>query len=179
MSSWSIRFGVSLLLVGCVGNTVSPSFGQLTTEQAYNREVVLQRLLTVGVKGMEAGDEAGLSVADDALQFAAEIAPEDRRVLDGLGALAWRRCRVREAKELFQAAIVADPAYSRPYAHLALVAEAEGDLEAAVALLEAALARNPLNYRARSHREAIVLRLQERGFAKRSVGQVEGCDGLR
>lgn len=170
--------GAAIVLVaGCAWSTGVRV--PLTVEQALNREAVVQRLLTVAVAGLEAGGEADLGVAEDALRFASEIAPDDRRVLDGLGAIAWRRCRVQEAKELFQRAIAADPAYSRPYAHLALVAEAEGDVPAARALLRAALARNPLNYRARAQREALELRVRERGFAKRSVGQVEGCLGLR
>ena len=148
---------VMLVLVGAgCGQRIEP----LTVEQQVNREQVVQRLLARGVDGLRGGDTAGIVSAEEAFQLAAEIAPWDCRVLDGLGAVAWSKRQPARAKALFQAAIRADPRYSRPYAHLALVAEAEGDREAALALLRLALEKNPLNYRARAH-EAVLLRSAE------------------
>ncbi len=164
---------VALLLAGSFGCVKRTNL--LTIEQQHNREQLLQRLLSVGVDALRAGSEADLLIASDAFSFAAELAPTDRRVLDGLGVLAWRRCKLAEAKRLFQRAISSDPEYSRPYAHLAIIAEAEGDIRAALELLRIALERNPLNYPARKHRELLLSKINERSFANRSGRQVERC----
>lgn len=116
---------------------------------AIRQEAIVRALLAEGAEGLEAGGASGIDRAYGAFSVAADLAPRDARVVDGLGAVAYRRGHRDHALLLFRQAIQLDPGYSRPYAHLALIAEDDGDTEAARGLLEIARQLNPMSYRAR------------------------------
>lgn len=134
-------------LSGCLlRRPAQPSLGQ-----SLAREGRLVSLLGEATEYLRSPAATALSDAEAALQLALELAPEDPRVIDGLGCVAWRRGESARAKELFQRVLILNPLYDRAYVHLALIAQDEGDDPAAAALLQRALELNPLNVRARNN----------------------------
>lgn len=113
---------------------------------------------------------AGLSVAKAYYQVARELKPNDPRVIDGLGAVAWREGNIELALYYFKRAYSLDSKYDRPLVHLALVAEKRGDLLAAKELLLKAIEINPLNYRAKNNLAVLIRRYEQdrdkKGLAK-------------
>ena len=109
-------------------------------------ESKLVTFMQQGVSAMRRGD---LSRAEANFALARELKSSDARVLDGYGCLALRQGNYNLAKSYFKQAISVDPMYSRPYAHLAIIARQNGELQAANELLVAALTLNPLNSWAR------------------------------
>lgn len=89
--------------------------------------------------------------AQVAFSAAYELAPQDPRVIDGLGCVAFQQGRLDSASRYFLSAMHIDPKYDRAYAHLALVAEKKGQYGEAGRLHKMALLVNPLNYRARNN----------------------------
>lgn len=112
----------------------------------------------------------GLNVAKAYYQVARELKPNDARVIDGLGAIAWREGKTELAFYYFKRAYSLDSKYDRPLVHLALVAEKKGDFVAAKELLLKAIAINPLNYRAKNNLAVLIRRKgadrEKKGLAK-------------
>ncbi|MCB0359206.1 MAG: tetratricopeptide repeat protein [Bdellovibrionales bacterium] len=143
---------LALLISGCGRAVVI----ELSAEQQASRESTLRELLETAVLNLR--EPGGLPDAEAALRVARDLAPDDPRVLDGLGSVRFRQGKLDQAEQYFREAILAEPAYDRAYAHLALVAEAQQDLSAARALLSLALRLNPMNFRARNNLALLSLR---------------------
>ena len=131
------------LCMGCVQN--------LSLAQRSKRARSLEQLLNSSVLWMRSEEGNYLDQAESALRLAAELAPRDPRVIDGLGCVYWRRGDFSAAEKYFKQAANLDASYERAYVHLALVAERKGMNEEAGRLLEHALFLNPLDYRARNN----------------------------
>ncbi len=97
-----------------------------------------------------------LNLAKASYQVARELKPNDPRVIDGLGAVAWREGEIELALYYFKRAYSFDSKYDRPLVHLALIAEKRGDLFAAKELLLKAIEINPLNYRAKNNLAVLI-----------------------
>ena len=159
---------------------------QPSLQQSLAREARLVSLLGDATASLRSPASMALSDAEAALQLALELAPEDPRVIDGLGCVAWRRGESERAKELFQQVLILNPLYDRAFVHLALIAQDEGDDPAAAALLQRALELNPLNVRARNNyalllggrgtenSELLDVARREIRKANRSVRRVDG-----
>lgn len=137
-------------------------------DEQYRRELILQQLIEQGVLALGSRSPAGVERAFGVFSVAGQLAPDDPRVVDGLGAVAYRRGQRDYAVLLFQKAIQLDSSYSRPYAHLALIAEDDGDKEAARELLEMSRRLNPMSYRARHNLALLVDGLEESSSGVRS-----------
>lgn len=144
---------VVLLFVGCAPRSVHD-----TVLEKVAKEEKLRALLNESIRHFRSNKPESLSYAEAALRVAQELSPKDARVLDGIGSVYLRRGKLDFAKKYFQKAILASPRYDRPYAHLAIVAEAENNLIAAVELLQRAIVMNPLNARARVSLAYFVMR---------------------
>lgn len=131
---------------------------QLSPEQAMQIESKLQELLAKGVFDLEGNSKESVDRAQAAFELAKALSPEDPRVLDGLGSVAFRRGDYLKAKGLFQQAVMADESYDPAYMHIAAVAEHNGDLLAAYQLLQKAIEKNPLNYRAHNNLGVFLLK---------------------
>lgn len=129
---------------------------QLTPLQRNEQEREVVRLLELSVQGMRKADAQGFEDATSALELARELKPGDPRVYDGLGSVAFRKGDLELAEYFFKKALAQDSLYDRGYAHLAMVAQQRGDIEAAVELLRIAVQTNPTNYRSRNN-YAVVL----------------------
>ncbi len=139
VAALAMVLGIGVSAAGCRPFQPDPAIQQQIESE-------LQRLLAQGVRMLRRGR---IDEAEAVFRLAADLRPADPRLLDGFGCVFLRRGDLEGARAMFQRAIAADRRYSRPYAHLASVAAAEGDLQAANELLVAALTLNPLNYRAR------------------------------
>lgn len=139
-------FILSFVFVGCI--SIQPI---LSVEEQVLREQKIQGLLTQSVFYLRIGDERNIDRAGAVLMLAKKLKPEDPRVLDGLGAVEFRRRNLLKAQKYFQEAIRINPEYDRAYGHLALIAEANGDQLAANQLYRIALEKNPLNVEARKN----------------------------
>ena len=135
----------------------------LTPEQRALREQKLRELLRHGNAELQAGDWDSLDRAQGAYSVARELSPEDPRVIDGLGCVAWRKGNAELAELYFKRAVELSPVYDRPLAHLAAVAESRGHQQAAAELLLKALALNPLNFRARNNFAAVLINTSAKG----------------
>lgn len=122
-------------------------------EEAFVERKV-RMLLLQGNKYLTEDDS--LLLAKASYQVARELKPNDARVLDALGAVAWREGKDQVALDFFKAAYAQDYRYDRPLVHLALVAEKRGDILAAKELLLKAIKMNPLNYRAKNNLGALI-----------------------
>ncbi len=145
-----------IFLIGCAAGQAA-----LTPEQKAKRELKLQELLRAGNRSLRLGDWDNLDHAQSAYTLARELSPEDPRVIDGLGCVAWRKGNAEQAEFYFRRAAELNRAYDRPVAHLALVAEQRGHTVAAKELLQRALQLNPLNFKARNNLAATLMRGDE------------------
>lgn len=136
----------------------APQRPNLTPDQLAARELKLRELLKQSVVELRLGTPDALDRAQASLEIARELHPKDARVLDGLGCVAWRKGNVNLAESFFKKSLEQDQNYSRPWAHLALVAEARGHYNAANGLLRKAIAVNPMNFMARNNRAAFLLK---------------------
>lgn len=130
---------------------------QYSAEELAMREQKVRLLLMQGNKALRRGTWDGFEHAQAAYSTARELAPDDPRVLDGLGCVAWRKGNPNLAELYFKHAAELNPEYDRPVAHLALVAERRGHKRAALQLLRRAVASNPLNFHARNNYAALLL----------------------
>ncbi len=135
----------------------------LTPEERAFREQKVRELLKQGNRELRAGDWHSLDRAQASYSTARELFPDDPRVIDGLGCVAWRKGNAQLAEFYFKRAVELSPIYDRPLAHLALVAESRGHHRAAAELLAQALAVNPLNYRARNNYAAVLINTNRTG----------------
>ena len=142
-----------MLLLSCVGcGLLAPV--KNGSDNELKREQFVRSLLEASVESLR---QNKLDEARAQLRLANEVKPKDARILDGLGCLAWRESDYGLATYYFQQAITLRPDYDRAYAHLALIAQAEGNIKAALQLLEKAISLNPQNYRARNNYGVILL----------------------
>lgn len=124
--------------------------------------------------------------AESIIYLAEEIYPQDVRVLDAKGCLAWHRNRDDLAESLFRNAILLDPSFENSYINLAFVLEQKGNVLQAKALLKKVLEINPLNYKARNNYAGILfdqsLTEAEREISRRelnkAVNSVSELDGV-
>lgn len=141
---------------------------KFSMEQEIFVEQKVKQLLAKGNKFVFTKD--GLSQAKASYQVARELKPKDPRVIDGLGAVAWREGNYDLALYYFKRAYELDSNYDRPLVHLALVAEKRGDIIAAKELLLKAIEINPLNYRAKNNLAVLISRyvkdLDRKGLSK-------------
>ncbi len=138
--------GVSFLFTSCV---VQESPVTMWDELALENRLV--ELLATVTTNLRSDKRDALVQAEGAAMLAAELSPNDPRVLDALGCVAWRLGDLERAEEFFKKALQQNPDYDRAYDHLAFIALADGNEAAAEALLSEALRRNPLNHRARNN----------------------------
>ncbi len=114
------------------------------------------KLVDDAVKSLRQGDldesEASFELA---LEFA-ELAP----IYDGLGCVALMRNNYEEAKRYFFYAISLDEQYTDVYGNLAMLYEVQGQVGAAEAMYEYAIAEDPDNYRVRNNFAAFQMRQQ-------------------
>lgn len=94
--------------------------------------------------------EAKLAEAESTFRTALELGPS-ARALDGLGCVAMHRGDARAAEFYLLQAIEVDEGYAPAFAHLALLSEISGDAPRAERWYRAALARDPLDHRARNN----------------------------
>ncbi|MBL7663353.1 hypothetical protein JNK13_11440 [bacterium] len=153
---------LSLVILTCTG-CFKPARPDATTLARRDQE--LKSLLTQAVIGLRKNTTEGRDQALGALTVAIELAPQDARVLDGLGSLYFQEENYQAAKSYFKRAIAADPQYSRPYAHLALIARKESNQSEAERLSRIALKKNPLNFRARNNFAVIEQELGKHNYA--------------
>ena len=148
---------ISILLFAVVSVGCGPRAVPLDIQGEVSMEFRLKELLTQGTLLMRRGDQAGLERAYAALEVARELSPFDPRVLDGIGCVEWRKGNPALAEFFFKEALKQNPEYDRAYAHLALIAERNGEVDAALELLQIAVAKNPLNYHSRTNLGALLL----------------------
>lgn len=141
------------------GHACGP-YRAISLEEEVLREERVKELLAQAIGALREGEQ-GLPAAQASLHIANELQPNDARVIDGFGCVAWRVGDVALAKQYFHYARELDPNYDRPVAHLAEVARVEGDMPLADTLYEEAIALNPLNARARNN--FAVYRVVDRG----------------
>ena len=141
-------FAVSVIFLACRGAN--------RTELSLANMQSLESLLRQGVLMLRKGDRVSLQRAEAAFELGYELAPDDPRVLDGLGAVAFLYGRQSSAKQRFEQAIRSSPKYARAYVHLALVAERRGDKMEALRLLREALRLDPLEFRGRNNLAGIL-----------------------
>lgn len=154
--TWILATLTVFLLTAC---SVRPSL-----EDQIKRQKKLELLLTEGVKYLRAEN---IEKAESAFLLAYELAPNDARVSDSLGCIAWRRNDFDRAEANFNRAVLLNPAYSPAIAHLAQLAERRGKLVEAKKLYDRAVKLDPLNYRARNNRAALIIdSLQSSEFRK-------------
>lgn len=113
------------------------------------QDKIVVSLLDRTVDVLRSNEATAIEQAAQILEVAREINPRDPRILDGLGSIEFRRANYQLAKYFFKQAIKENPAYDRPYLHLAMIARMEGDNLAAYDLLSMAIQLNPLNSKAR------------------------------
>lgn len=157
--------GLTLFLSGCF--RVS-TLDNTDTEMA--REARVKELLGRATLNLRKGSIESYHTAESELALALDLAPNDPRVVDGLGCIAWRLANIVRAEYFFKTAIALDPNYDRAYAHLAAVAEHNGDMAAAHSLLEQAVKLNPVNYRSRNNLAAFLI---NHGDAQDSVARAD------
>lgn len=145
---------IALLLLLSFSGCVPPAPLVLSPEQLAAKEQKLVSLLTIATQDLRANK---LAPAEAALKLAQELSPDDPRVLDGLGCVAWRRGNYDLAEEFFKRALSQNGLYDRGYMHLAFIAAERGDSRAAEELLRISLQLNPLNFRARNNLAAELL----------------------
>lgn len=124
------------------------------------REQKLEELIRVAILHLRKGTSDSYLHAAAEFELARELAPDDPRILDGLGCVAVRQQNFNTAEHLFKEAILRNNSYDRAYAHLAYIADMRGEKKAAEELLAIAVKINPLNYRARNN-YAVLLVEQE------------------
>ena len=149
MCSRNIKKIVIVLVIVVTAFTTSactPRLTLLSPQEAVSLERELVNLLKSGLTLMRTGD---LEEAQATFDIAKELSPSDARVLDALGCVAFRRGALDRAKDYFSQSVASDRKYSRAYAHLALVAETNGDFKEAALLYKMAIKLNPLNFRGR------------------------------
>lgn len=159
------------LTAGCMPRAVP-----LDIQDEVSLEFRLKELLTQGTLLMRRGDRAGLERAYASLEVARELSPFDPRVLDGIGCVEWRKGNSALAEFFFKEALKQNPEYDRAYAHLALIAEGNGELDAALELLQIAVAKNPLNYHSRTNLGALML---EASNGERNMGAINNLEASR
>lgn len=130
--------------VSCVKPPQPPSI-----EKRVAASALLAEAIALLRENRDAQDGAAVDRAEGLLTIAAELAPENARVADGLGAVMFRRGDLASALGHFRRSISLEPGYSRPYHHLAIIAHDLGDAEAAEGLLRRSIALNPMNRPAR------------------------------
>ena len=143
-----------LLLVAC--NPLANNHRTIFQELRAEKQVV--DLLGRAVSYMRIDTPESLDSAFNALELARDLKPNDPRVLDGLGCVEWRRKNFDLAKLFFQKALRQNPSYDRPYAHLAVVAQHDGNTQAAKELNQIAIKLNPMNYRARNNYAVLLMK---------------------
>ncbi|MCB0344214.1 MAG: tetratricopeptide repeat protein [Bdellovibrionales bacterium] len=153
-----------LLCSSCV------DYRALSPEQAALREEHLQSLLNQSIEYMEQGSDDTLENANNALELARDLDPNDPRVLDALGCVEWRRGNYKLAAYFFEKALAADSGYDRAYVHLALNEERLGRIDSAEELLRIAIQLNPMNFRARNNYAALLL---DKGFPHEARKQLQ------
>ncbi|MCC6220891.1 MAG: hypothetical protein IT291_06600 [Deltaproteobacteria bacterium] len=145
----SIAISAQLLLAsGCATYEFSRSLSP-NQEAMLNRKLI--SIMNQVTRHLDSDSTSAFDSARALLSLAESLSPDDPRVADGFGCLAWRENDFDLAEEYFKKAVSLDSNYDRGYAHLALVAMQNGDREAAKKLFEIALYLNPLNYRARNN----------------------------
>ena len=129
----------------------------------------IQKLMEAGTMALRQGTWESFERAQMAFELARDLAPNDARVLDGLGCVEWRRGHLGLATDFFNRAIALSPSYDRPYVHLALTEEQQGSKQRAQELLKTALKLNPMNFRARNNLAAMML---EAGYPHQSIKEL-------
>ena len=131
--------------------------------------------LGTGLRLLRDGDFGG---AEPHLIAALESAPEDRRVLQGLGAIYMRSDRLRQAEEVLRRALEVEPSAIGARIGLAEVLRKGGRYDEALEALEEVLRRDPDNLKAVFDRAFVLRRLgrvEEAATAARmAIGRQEG-----
>jgi len=152
---------ILLLLLFAPSACIKPK--ELTPKEVAMREIKLRELLKHGNAELRKGTWEGFDQAQADYSTARDLSPEDPRVIDGLGCVAWRKGNAELAEFYFRRARELNQNYDRPLVHLALIAESRGHREAAEGLLRRAMRTNPLNYKARNNYAALLLNTNETG----------------
>ena len=148
---------LALFLSGCSAAPMRP-----TVEEQLAREKQIEVLLGTATLALRANI---IERAVSALSLANELRPDDPRITDGFGCVAWRQGDRQRAKLFFQRSIQLEPRYDRGYAHLAAIAESDGNQEAAAELFRRALEINPNNFRARNNRAVLAFNKGDANYA--------------
>jgi Tfp pilus assembly protein PilF len=80
--------------------------------------------------------EHNFDVAEFYYQKGLSINPQDNLLLNNYAVLKIEQCKLQEAKELFEQALIADPAFPNTYYGLALLHKIEGNPELALNALD-------------------------------------------
>lgn len=154
-AEWSVGRLLVVLLVFGVGGVGVGCAPIPTAQPAALDTVEALRQVDAGTIHLRAGEfdqaEAAFSVAFELGQLV--------EALDGLGCVAFMRGDLRTAARYFRAAQEHDPTYGHALANLALVFEAAGQPEDALAAHQRALELDPSNFRARTNYAAFIAQL--------------------
>ena len=154
LQSSKVKFYLCLVLCMFLPACVRSSSLSLSERVARTRKI--EFLLTKGTFFLRQRDAESIARAEAAFKLVTVLDSREARAVDGLGAVAWHRKDFELAKSFFKRAIDINAHYDRPYAHLALIAQQEGDLVTAHRLFQQAMTLNPLNYRSRNNFAALL-----------------------
>ncbi len=182
MKRYLALFSLILFFSSCISQNSS-----ISDVEIIKREKSLSLLVDKAIYFLSNNEPSNLKKAKDSLLLAKEISPLDERVLDGLGCVFYIEKNYKKAEKYFKKSIEVNPSYASGWAHLALIAEREGDLKAAKFLHEKALEYAPLDYRARNNYAVFLaenVKKSSRLYKKAKVeirkanSQVEGKEGI-
>jgi Flp pilus assembly protein TadD len=127
----------------------------LNTEEgpgdSYRRSKEAELLLIKAENNLRDGGKKELVLARAQLQLALELTPNDARIIDGFGALAFQLGDFGAAGDFFRRAIQLQHDYARAYGNLALVEALAGNLVTSNRLFKKALELDPLDAEVRNN----------------------------
>lgn len=128
-----------------LGNTLHRLARPEEAEASFRRALALRPDYAEAASGLGIAlrQQGRFDEAEAALRAAAALAPADPEAAHRLGEVLFDLDRLEEAKACFRRALDLDPAAVPACMALAMVLQAEGDGEGAIAVLEQGLARTP------------------------------------
>ncbi len=127
-----------------------PAMPRVPTLEERAKVKILIEKATVEIKTGEIGK------AKAYVDIAEALAPNDPRVIDAKGCIAWYYKDYFEAKKHFDNAILIDRSFENAYVNLAYIEEQKGRIIDAKIILENVLKINPLNHKARNNYAALL-----------------------